>query len=304
MSGNPKPFVVACIPAYDEEKSIGSVVVQASQYVDRVIVCDDGSKDLTSAIAEGLGAVVLRHERNLGKGVALKTAFLYAKCLEPDVVVMLDGDGQHNPADIPLLLRPIIQEEADIVVGSRFIKGAKMNAPFYRKLGLRIINFLSGKANEVGIIDTQSGFRSFSAKAMGVMLTSKVGGYGVETEQLVLAYQNKLKIIEVPVNVQYNGLANTSKKNPAFHGFEIIDTILTLIVEERPLLFLALPGVVLFSIGVVNGIYFLWYFNNTRLFNVPIALITMFSVFLGFVLILSSMTLYAIKRVGFSSNAK
>jgi glycosyltransferase involved in cell wall biosynthesis len=91
-----KPFVVACIPAYDEEKTIGGVVVRARKFVDKVLVCDDGSGDLTGEIAGGLGAFVLRHERNMGKGVAERTAFRIAKDLEPDVVVMLDGDGQHD----------------------------------------------------------------------------------------------------------------------------------------------------------------------------------------------------------------
>jgi glycosyltransferase involved in cell wall biosynthesis len=115
------PVVVACIPAFNEERTIASVVVRALKYVDRVVVCDDGSGDLTGEIAEGLGAFVLRHDRNMGKGVAVRTAFRYAKDLEPDVVVMLDGDGQHDLGEIPRLVEPVVVGEADMVVGSRYV---------------------------------------------------------------------------------------------------------------------------------------------------------------------------------------
>ena len=304
MSGNSKPFAVACIPAYDEERSIGSVVVRATKYVDRIIVCDDGSKDLTSTIAEGLGAVVLRHERNLGKGAALKTAFRYAKGLEPDVVVMLDGDGQHDPGEIPRLVEPILGGEVDMVVGSRYVAGSRVDAPLYRRLGLRVFNALSGRSGDSGVSDTQSGFRAFSSDALDVVLACEAEGYGVEMEQLVLAHKNGLRVVEVPVAIRYRGLGNTSKKNPAYHGFELVDTVLRLVVVDRPLLFLALPGTVLFLVGVGFGVYLLWNFNFTRIFSVPMALITAGAVFLGVLLVISSMMLYAIKSIGRKSHVE
>ena len=298
MSGNSKPFVVACIPAYNEERSIGAVVVRATKYVDKVIVCDDGSKDLTSAIAEGLGAVVLRHKRNLGKGFALKTAFRYAKGLEPDVVVMLDGDGQHDPGDIPRLVEPIVGGGVDMVVGSRFVEGSRVDAPLYRRLGLRLFNTLSGRSGDSGVSDTQSGFRAISSRALDVVLACEAKGYGVETEQLALAHKNGLRVVEVPVAIKYSGLGITSKKNPAYHGIELVDTVLRLVVVDRPLLFLALPGTVLFLVGVGFGVYLLWNFNLTRIFSVPMALIMAVAVFLGLVMVISSMMLYAIKSIG------
>ena len=109
-----KPFVVACIPAFNEEGSIAGVVVQARKYVDRVVVCDDGSVDLTGAIAEGLGAVVIRHERNMGKGAALNSSFRYVRDLKPDVVVVLDADGQHDPGEIPRLVEPGLGGAAEL----------------------------------------------------------------------------------------------------------------------------------------------------------------------------------------------
>jgi len=129
-----KPFVVACIPAFNEEGSIAGVVVRAGKYVDRVVVCDDGSVDLTGEIAEGLGAVVIRHEGNRGKGAALRSAFLRARELGADVVVMLDADGQHDPEEIPGLVEPILKGAADMVVGSRYAEGSKTDAPLYRAI--------------------------------------------------------------------------------------------------------------------------------------------------------------------------
>ena len=291
-------FVVACIPAFNEEASIARVVLMAERFVDRVVVCDDGSGDLTGEIAEGLGAVVIRHERNLGKGATLRSAFLRAKELGADVVVMLDADGQHDPSEIPRLVEPIVGGAADMVVGSRYVGGSMVDAPLYRRLGLRLINALSGGSGDSGVSDTQSGFRAFSAKALDVMLESEAEGYGVETEQLALAQKNGLRVVEVPVAIRYRGLEKTSKKNPAYHGFELVDTVLRLVVVERPLLFLALPGAVLFLVGVGFGVYSLWYFNLTRYFSVPMALVTVGAVFLGMLLVISSMMLYAIKSVG------
>ncbi len=299
-----KPFVVACIPAFNEERSIGSVIVLALKHVDQVIVCDDGSEDLTGAIAEGLGAVVLRHERNRGKGAALNSSFRHVRDLKPDVVVMLDADGQHDPDEIPRLVEPIVGGAADMVVGSRYVEGSRMDAPFYRRLGLRLFNALSGRSGDSGVSDTQSGFRAFSAGALDAVLACEAEGYGVETEQLALAHKIGLRVVEVPVAIRYSGIGKTSKKNPAYHGIELVDTVLRLVVVDRPLLFLALPGTVLFLVGVGFGVYLLWNFNFTRNFSVPLALITAGAVFLGILLIISSMMLYAIKSIGRKSRSE
>jgi len=292
-----KPFVVACIPAYDEERSIGGVVVQAMKYVDRVVVCDDGSGDLTGEIAGGLGAIVVKHSRNMGKGAALRSAFLRAMELGPDVVVMLDADGQHDPDDIPRLVEPVVGGKADMVVGSRYVEGSVVDAPLYRRLGLRVVNFLSGKSGNSGVGDSQSGFRAFSARALEILLECESEGYGVETEQLMLAQKNGLRVVEVPVAVRYGGLENTSKKHPLAHGVELVGVVLRLVVEDRPLLFLGVPGFLLTVIGVFTGLYFLWYFNMTRYFSLPLALITFGALVLGFLLIVTSFILYVMSRL-------
>ena len=292
-----KPFIVACIPAYNEERTIGGIILKTMRYVDRVVVCDDGSNDLTGDIAERLGAVLVRHERNRGKGAALRTAFNCAKNFEPDVVVMLDADGQHDPGNIPRLVDPILNGEGDIVIGSRYVEGSKMDGPLYRKLGLKFINSLSGRSGVLNVADAQSGFRAFSLSALDVVLDTEVTGYGADTEQLTLAFKKGLRIVEVPVNIQYGGLRKTSKKHPLFHGGELISTILRLIVEERPLFFLGVPGIFFIILGVFFGGWFLWYFNMTRFFSVPMALISVGALLLGSLFFITSLMLYAISRL-------
>ena len=296
-TGASEHFVIACIPAYNEERSIAEIILRTLRFVDKVVVCDDGSEDMTGEIAERLGAELVRHERNLGKGAALRTAFKYAMGLGASVIVMLDGDGQHVPDDIPKLVEPILRGETEIVVGSRYIEGARVDAPTYRRIGLRLINFLSRKVGDSGVKDTQSGFRAFSAEALDVVLPYEADGYGVEIEQLALAHDAALRVLEVPVRIRYEGLEKTSKRNPAYHGFELVDTVIRLVAEERPILYLALPGTILFLIGVGFGVYFLWYYNLKRYFSVPMALVAVGAGFLGMLLVLSSFMLYAIKRI-------
>jgi len=291
-----KSFIVACIPAFKEEDTIAKVVIQVMKYVDKVIVCDDGSDDMTADIAERVGAFVIRNEHK-GKGYALTTALRYAGKFNPDIVVTLDSDGQHDPSDIPHLIKPIIENTADMVVGSRYLEGSRWDPPFYRRLGLWIINRLSRKSCNNIVKDTQCGFRAYSAKAFEIIQQCEAKGYNIEVEQLALAAKNGLRVVEVPVTVRYKGLRGTSKQNPLRHGSELIGAALRLIVEERPLLLLGVPGALLTILGILGAIYLLWYFNLTRYFSIPIALITLGSLFIGIMLFVASILLYAINRV-------
>jgi glycosyltransferase involved in cell wall biosynthesis len=292
-----KSLVVAAIPAYNEERTIARVVLLARRHVDRVVVCDDGSMDMTAEIAEKLGAMVVRHHKNMGKGVALKTALEYLKQLNPDIVVTMDADGQHDPEGIPRLLEPIIRGEADMVIGSRYVEGSETDAPFYRRLGLKLVNSVSRKSGRGVVRDTQSGFRAYSAKVLDLMRQCEAEGYGIETEQLAVAVKNGLRVVEVPITVRYKGLEKTSKRNPVGHGAELVGMALRLIVEERPLLLLGVPGALLTVLGIGTGVYLLWYFNMTRYFSIPVALITLGALFIGTILFITSLMLYAITRL-------
>lgn len=292
MAGS-NPSVVACIPAYNEERSIAGVIVQTKKFVDEVFVCDDGSTDKTGEIAEALGAIVIRHETKSGKGVALRDLFKSAIKAEADIVVTLDADGQHRPEDIPRLVEPIIGERADIVVGSRFVEGGKTDAPLYRRLGL---SFFNGNG-ENGVRDTQSGLRVFSSKALRVVVKAEADGFGVETEQLTLAKKHGLRVVEVPVVIRYHNVGKTSKKNPFFHGVEIIGTMIRLVTEERPLVFFGIPAFLFLLVGLIGGITILFEYNQSQYFSLPWAFVFITGLVLGMTMAVAALVLYAISRL-------
>jgi glycosyltransferase involved in cell wall biosynthesis len=132
--------ITAILPAFNEEVSIGSMVLHAKQHSDHVVVIDDGSEDRTSEMAKLAGAEVIRHPKNMGKGVALRTGFEHAGKNGCKVVITMDSDGQHDPDDIRKLVLPILNGEADIVNGSRYMNGTDKNTPFYRRAGQIILD--------------------------------------------------------------------------------------------------------------------------------------------------------------------
>jgi len=293
-----KPKIVVCIPAYNEESSIAGVIANAKPHADHIIVCDDGSKDKTAEIAKKMGAEVFSNPVNMGKGFSLNMLFDYARDLNPDIVVTLDADGQHDPNEIPKLIDPILANRADVVIGSRYVKGSWTDAPLYRRFGLKIVNSLFSFNNEFGIKDTQSGFRAYSSRALKAISWCEMKGFGIEAEQLRKASQHGMRIVEVPISVRYNGVHKPSKKNPAAHGLELVSATLKLVAEDRPILFLGVPGVLLVIIGFAIGINLLLTFNETRYFSIPFALLMMFSIFGGTLLSITALILYAISRLG------
>jgi len=211
-----KPLIVACIPAYNEEYTIGGIVDQALKHTDLVLVCDDGSSDLTGVIAEKLGAVVIRHKRKLGYGVALKTLFTATNRLGADIVVTLDGDGQHDPHDIPRLVTALKASDVDIVIGSRFLSN-NSDTPKWRKLGIwlitKLVNF------QIKLTDAQSGYRAYNKRALESFVLTK-HGMSASTEILLKAGENKLKVFEIPIKISYD--KRPSSHNPVVQGTEIV----------------------------------------------------------------------------------
>jgi len=293
----PSRFVVAAIPAYNEEKTIARVILQARKFVDRVVVCDDGSTDMTVEIAEGLGADVVRHERNLGYGAAVQSLFKRARKLDVDVMVTLDGDGQHDPSEIPMLVDPVLEGKADVVVGSRFLGDMERRnrVPRYRRLGIKLITRLTGAASSHSFSDAQSGFRVYGRKALESLDLCE-NGMGVSVEVLMEAEKQGLTVVEVPTGCNYHGL-ETSTRGPLRHGVSVVMSIVRLVVEERPLLFLGVPGIVSLLIGVLFGVWMLQLYavehrivTNIALASIAFILIGMFSIFIA-------ITLYAIARL-------
>ena len=220
--------IIAGIPAYNEENFIGKVIKETKKYVDNVIVVDDGSIDKTSEIAKNNGALVIRHKKNKGKGIAVNKIFDKSRDIKADILVLLDADGQHQPEEIPSLIKPIINNKADIVIGSRFLN-IKNFIPFYRKIGLYILTILTNFGSKIKVTDSQSGFRAFSKRAIN-NLYFKEKGLAVESEMQFLAKKNKLKILEIPINTTYEERA---KRNPLFHGFGVLIRVVLLILRKK-----------------------------------------------------------------------
>jgi len=226
MSAPRKPLVIACIPAFNEESTIGAVVRGALKHVDMVIVCDDGSTDLTVRRALEAGAYVVRHTRNMGYGAALRTLFKVARRVDPDAMVILDADGQHDPNDIPVIIRPVLSGEADIVVGSRM---AGEGVPVQRWVGVRVITLIVRVSAYPGLRDAQSGFRAYSRRAIRA-ITITEPGMGASTEILLKAACEGLKLKEIPIRVRYKGI--THRISPWLHGLSVLFVTLKHVVRR------------------------------------------------------------------------
>lgn len=194
--------LVAVIPAYNEERFIGSVVIKACKYADVVIVVDDGSSDATAEIAHLAGATVIKQEKNAGKGAALSTGLKKARELRPAVVVVLDADYQHQPREMGLVTAPVLAGEADIVIGSRYLCNGS-NTPAHRVWGHRVFNLLTNGASGVAVSDSQSGFRAFSPAALEA-ITFHSNGFSVESEMQFIAREQGLRMTEVPITITYS----------------------------------------------------------------------------------------------------
>jgi glycosyltransferase involved in cell wall biosynthesis len=170
--------ILAAIPCFNTEPFIAGVVSRARKYVDLVVVIDDGSYDGTAEVARAAGALVVRHEKNLGKGAAMKTL---AQNTEADIIVFPDGDGQHHPEDIPKIIAPILQNKSDLVIGSRTLVGAKVSGyPLTRRLSnslaslvisltisflLPLTTLFKCPVRYIKITDCTSGFRAIKREA-------------------------------------------------------------------------------------------------------------------------------------------
>lgn len=239
--------VLAGIPAYNEARYVGSIVLQARQYVDEVIVVDDGSTDNTVKVAELAGAAVIRHDGNKGYGAAIQSILSEAKKRNADVLVVLDADAQHDPNEIPTLIRPIL-DGFDLVIGSR--EAQKDKTPRYRRIGKEVIFRSTRLASNTDITDSECGFRAFSRRAMSE-LDLTANGMAVSSETIVRAAEKNLKITEVPISNIYT--RDGSTLHPVRHGIDVLSRIIVMISERRPLFVFGVVGGILLVIGLVFG---------------------------------------------------
>jgi len=279
--------ILAVIPCFNEERSIGSLVIKTRRFVDEVLVIDDGSNDETARIAEELGATVIRHPKNLGKSAGIKTGFSYMLKHDYDQVVTLDGDGQHNPNEIPEVMSKL-SDSVDVSIGLRC--GSRTEMPLWRKVGKRVLDYTTSFGSNGVLTDSQSGFRAFSQKAVRKILPKLKGhAFTTESEQLLIAAESGLRIGSSPITCKYHSVGSgndTSSKSPASHGFGVLAQLIYLIAEKHPLLFIGVPGFVLLLISLFLGIITLQVYNASGVFPISYALIT------GVVLMLGALGLF------------
>ena len=285
--------VIIGIPAFNEEKNIGPIVAKLKKKYDQVIVCDDGSSDMTETIALSLGAYVVKHDKNLGYGSAIKTIFNEAGKIGGDVLVTFDADGQHQISEIDSVLQPIFENKADIVIGSRFL-GETKDLPQYRKIGIKIITGLTNVMTGSKITDSQSGFRAYSKKVLKEISPTE-SGMGISTEILIKASKKEMRIVEVPITISYEG--STHSQEPISHGTSVIMSTIKHVAIERPLLYYGVSGLCFLIVGLIFGTWTLQIYSEEGVVITNIALVGIGGVILGTILLISGTILYSIVSV-------
>jgi glycosyltransferase involved in cell wall biosynthesis len=255
-----------------------------------VVVVDDGSRDDTADIARKAGAVVVRHEVNQGKATAVNTGFNHVRRLGPTAVVLLDGDGQHSADDIPVVLAPVLEGTADIVIGSRFM-AVKSEIPAYRQVGQHGLTITTNLASGVWVSDSQSGFRAFTAEALN-LLAFRQGGFSLESEMQFLARDHKFRVVEVPIRAIY---AERAKRNPFGHGMQVINGIMRLVGQTRPLLFFGAGGMLPFLGGTMLGLYVVDIYARTSELAIGYGLLTVMLCVIGIVLLFAGIMLHSMR---------
>ena len=281
------------IPAYNEEKNIAKIIVQLKKVADQILVCDDGSTDSTSEIAESLGAIIIKHPKNLGYGSAIRSIFLKSREINAEILVTIDADGQHKIEDVKKVTKPIVDGQADISIGSRFLEEGD-NAPKYRKLGINIITKVTNSSLSEKITDAQSGFRAYNNKVLQ-SLTPSDSGMGISTEILIKSSNLGLKIAEVPTEIQYEG--ETSSQNPISHGTGVLISTLKYISIERPLVFYGIPSFIFFIIGLTFTFFAVQYYAEIGRLNTNLTLIAGGTLLIGVVLVVTTILLYSLVSV-------
>ena len=282
------------IPAYNEEKNIASIITKLRNITETIIVCNDGSSDLTSEIAERMGAQVINHEKNLGYGGAIRSIFSKSKDMEGDVLVTFDADGQHRIEDIESVIDPIINNRADLVIGSRFLDENDQEVPKYRKVGIKVITKITNASLKQKLSDSQSGFRAYSKKVLNELNPSELG-MGISTEILIKASSRGFKITEVPIKILYSG--DTSTHNPVSHGSSVILSTIKFTSIEHPLKFYGIPSVIFFIIGLSFTYLSAQYYAEIGRLNTNLTIVAAGTVLIAVVLLITSILLYSLVSV-------
>ena len=282
------------IPAFNEEKNIASIITKLRKISDSIIICNDGSSDMTEEIAKEMGVIVISHEKNLGYGAAIRSLFEKAREMELDSLITFDGDNQHRIEDINSVFEPINEGSADIVIGSRFLNERTENVPTYRKAGIRLITKVTNLSIKEKLTDSQSGFRGYNKKALKKIQVSDEG-MGVSTEILIKGSNLGLKIVEVPIKVNYEG--ETSTHHPVSHGTSVIVSTLKFTSISHPLKFWGIPGIVLLGLGFIFMFLSFQNLGYDRDIFTNYALVGIGGLVLGSIMMMTAAILYTIVSV-------
>jgi len=281
------------IPAYNEEKNIASIITKLKKITNSIIVCDDGSSDMTSEISKNLGVVVISHKKNMGYGAAINSIFQKSKEMKSDLLVTFDADGQHRVEDIEKVVEPIKNNDADLVIGSRFLD-EKSHIPNYRKIGIKVITQVTNASIKKKLTDSQSGFRAYNQRVLSQISPSDMG-MGISTEILIKSSSKGLRIMEVPITILYEG--GTSTHNPVSHGTSVLISTIKFTSIAHPLKFYGIPSIIFLAIGLVFTSLAIEFYVDVGRLNTNLTLIGAGTVLIGVVLLITSILLYSLVSV-------
>jgi glycosyltransferase involved in cell wall biosynthesis len=296
------PEVMVAIPAYNEAATIEDVVRESMTHAETVVVIDDGSTDDTVERAAAAGAETIVHETNQGYGGALQTAFREAKRAGADQLVILDGDGQHDPTDIPELVRTQEEEDAEIVIGSRLVDEGTTDAPLYRRVGLSVVNAVTNLSlgvvrPESRIRDTQSGFRAYSRPAIeSLAADGEIGTQmSASTDILYHAHHRDYDVVEVGTEITYDG-EHTSSQHPVTHGVTLIMNLLRTVERDRPVTVLGVPGFISALLGIGFGYFTFSNYITSGTFPLGLAVTSVFFALSGILACFTAIILHAMSQ--------
>lgn len=289
--------VLVVVPAFNEEASIGEVIQKVRTIYPEVLVYDDGSTDETALIAEKNGAIVIRNNRNRGYGRALNTLFQHAILMNVDIVVTIDSDGQHDPTQIPRLIQPLLENKADIVIGSRFLGNEdKLNVPRYRQLGIKTITKFAQAGCFDRITDATSGFRAYTINSLKRLHLTE-NGMAISTEILLKADQCDLRLLEVQITTRRYDIKDSATHGPLKLGWSVISHVLKFLSFKHPLLFYGVPGLILLVCSAFFMYISLDLFSSTRYVSTNMIIISIGFSVLGILLLATSAIVYTIVSI-------